>query len=258
MTEVSRVPSSSVDLARDASGMTQADIELPRIALLQAQSQVVVDEKAKAGEFWNTLTSETYGNVLGFVPILPFRNRVRLKMGEGLLCRSDSSLQIGVGDPGGECETCTFKDWNGRTPGECGISHNYLVLIVAKGGSVKDRAKGVFVEPTPLAEPEMGVLQFRSMATKAARKLNGLFVQTQMKRPGPWYYTGYRLWSDPTKNDRGNFFVPQLTSVGETPAPQREQAENILRFIAPSALTYVDIHKAEGAETPVNPDEIPF
>lgn len=260
MTELARTQPQSmgIDLAAGNAGLSAGDVDLPRLALLQGLSQAVADKKAEAGHWWNTLTSEDYGEVISFVPIMPYRNRVRLKMGEGLMCRSDTSLQIGIGDPGGECDTCPLKEWTGKTPPECGVSHNYLVLVIGKGGEIKDRAKGLFKEPTLLEEPEMGVLQFRSTGTKAAKKINGLYIQTQLRRPGPWWLTGYRLWSSQQKNDRGTFYVPEVAAAGATPDHLQKQALNLARFVAPSALTYVANLEIEQSYEAPEDSEIPF
>jgi hypothetical protein len=50
-------------------GINRDDITLPRIKLMQAMSDEVINGSASAGEWLNTLSNQSYGNNFEFVPV---------------------------------------------------------------------------------------------------------------------------------------------------------------------------------------------
>lgn len=214
-----------------AGGMTPQDVQLPRVVLTQAQSKAVADGNAPAGVFYDTLMGDVIGPTFDFVPVISYRNRVYLVMGEGLKCRS-VDMEHGEGDPGGSCDQCPMKDWpekGAKKKGpECNVSHNWLGLIVgmtawtpASHGR-KDQEVAA-VEPI---EPRIGILQWRSMATNAAKKLNGIHLNSSLMNVNArgWQDRVYRIGVELQRNDLGTFYVPTVKLTGLSDAAHKETA----------------------------------
>jgi hypothetical protein len=232
------------------------DIQMPRLKLLQALSQPVIDQDAPAGNFWNSLTSEDYGVAVKVIPVVGFKNRVYLEPGKGLLCRSIDMLH-GIGTPGIECEKCSLKDWpedRGSGGPKCRESRNWVALIIGAAGNTP-RKKGDGTPPQIIAldGPQFIVLQFLSMASAAAKKLNGLYLNAKITNPqAQWFDFAYTLNSGATKNEKGSFFVPDIRPAGKTSDAEKEAAKSLLNFIAGKTLV-VDVDaddETNGAAVP--------
>ena len=173
MTENAVVPHDDSNLMSFGQTRLDAgDIIMPRVKLLQAQSEEVNGDPplGKVGEFFNTLTSVSYGSKLRFVPILPFKQRILLVRNErlaainatladgglealsseakGLTCRS-YDMERGSGNPGIECEACPLSKWQGDEPPHC--SETYNVAATSEEG-------------------ELIVLSFSNSSAKAGRR----------------------------------------------------------------------------------------
>lgn len=182
----------------------------PRVKICQQMSQEVADEKAKPGEFFNTLTGENYGKELSFIPIQPFKQRILLVRderrpqieatlgfpieGTGLQCRS-YDMQTGVGSPGGDCATCPLSKWDGSIPPPC--TETYNVAGITEYG-------------------ELIILGFQKSSAKVGKRL---FSMLRLTSEAPWSRV-YTAKTRAEKNDKGNFFVPDITKSADVPAPE--------------------------------------
>lgn len=239
------------------TGMDAGDIALPRIVLTQSLSQAVSDGKAPVGVYWNTLTETVVGGAFHFVPVLPFRNRVRLVVGQGLRCRSIDMVN-GQGDPGILCDQCEYKDWpeDAAEGGpKCGVSHNWFGLIVAAPkweGAAKAKTTTLTVEP--LAEPEMGVVQWRSMATNTARRLRGLHVRASIVRPNSqWWDRTYLISAEQQTNAKGKFYVPTVKVHGPTTPDALQMAQRAMSAIMGTPMQWEPTGQ-EGEEEQARPE----
>lgn len=194
-------------------GQTQldaGDFVPPRVKVVQQMSDEAAQDKAKAGEFFNTLTGENLGKELRFIPILPFKQRIllvrsekrpaieaklgaALSDGDGLKCRSFDMLQ-GIGEPGIECGACPLAEWGeGNTPPLCTETYNVAALT------------------------ELGDLIFLGFSKSSAKVGKRLFSMTRLTAGAPWSKL-YKATTHAEKNDKGNFFVPDITVEGPTPS----------------------------------------
>lgn len=232
------------------------DIQMPRLKLLQGLSKAVVDQEAAPGNFWNSLTSENYGPVVKVVPVLGFKNRVYLEQGKGLMCRSIDMLH-GIGNPGIVCADCALKDWpEDRSAGgpKCRESRNWVGLIVGASGEIA-RKKGDGTVPTAIdfEEPQFIVLQFTSMASGAAKKLNGLYMNSRLSNPTlTWSDLVFTLTASSAKTDKGAFFLPEIRPAGRSTDAQKAAAQALLGFISGRTLV-VDVDADDDAPGPVQP-----
>lgn len=134
---------SAADLALMGGGMDSEDIAVPRLVILQSLSPEVTTERVgQPGDFYLKGLNLNLGRgPLEIIPLLRSKSRMRWKpmdMGGGILCQSSDGV-TGVGEPGGNCGTCTKKDWihkdakTGKLKPDCDLNQN--VICVLRGQS---------------------------------------------------------------------------------------------------------------------------
>lgn len=112
---------------------------LPRIRLMQAMSNEVHEGKFRPGQVVDPVLGHVYlenpkNDVLEFIPLLTYRTRLYFKgrdEGGEMSCRSDDFLH-GFGDPGGDCMSCSLKDWGGEKqdrPPRCMEQRNIIMYF---------------------------------------------------------------------------------------------------------------------------------
>lgn len=197
----------------------------PRVKIVQSMSAERVGGLASEGDFFNTLTSESYGSILKFLPLQPFMNRVllvrdekrakadqaiaeafvraggkvkeapTLSEGDGLKCRSLDMVE-GHGEPGGGCDECPLARWGaGNTPPLCTEVYNVAAL-------------------TELGD--LIILQFQKSSAKTGKKL---FSMLRFIGPGqaPWSRFYQAETHAETIKGKGSFAVPVVTKTPEVP-----------------------------------------
>lgn len=136
-------------------GFDQQDFTIPRIRLLQAVSAEVQDGVAQPGTLCNSLTGDSYGSEIEFVPLSAMKQRLMFQ-DKTRVCFSPDGL-VGDGMPGGRCDRCAMSAWGSdRTPPPCSLVYVYPSMIIVGGKT----------ESMPVA-----VSLMRS-SSKAARQLN--------------------------------------------------------------------------------------
>lgn len=213
------VPAQPADTGLMTFGQTNldpGDVIMPRVKLLQAQSEEISDATldVKVGDWFNTLTQIGYGPTLRFVPILPFKQRVFLVRSEriavinaaltgaglepfekdasGLKCRS-YDMEQGQGSPGIACHECPLSAWNGTEPPLC--SETYNVAATSEEG-------------------ELIVLSFQKSSARVGKQL---FSMIRM-RPGA-QATVFEATSFSEKGSKGTYQVPRIRPI-ERAAPE--------------------------------------
>lgn len=206
---IARVDDDAGLMSFGQTALRPEDLIMPRVKIAQQMSQEVADKKADAGDFFNTLTGESYGPGLSVQPILPFMQRVllvrqerrdaiesalgtELSEGDGLKCRSYDMVQ-GRGEPGIACDECPLAQWtDGNTPPLCTETYNVA------------------------ASTELGELVILSFAKSGAKVGKRIFSTIRMSASAPWARI-FALTTRAERNDRGNFFVPDFTISKEAP-----------------------------------------
>lgn len=202
------------------TALDAGDLVLPRVKVVQQMSdeaQRGKQARANPGEFWNTLTGENLGDHLKFVPVQVFKQRVMLVRGErikavneqlakgglgpvpegskGLICRSFDMYQ-GRGYPGILCNDCPLSKWGeNNTPPLCSETYNVASLT------------------------EQGELIILSFVRSSAKVGKRVFSMLRMKPGVPWdkvYLASTRAES----NDKGTFYVPEVTVTKEAPSTE--------------------------------------
>lgn len=138
-TETSNLPALSAVDAREMYGeINQSDLVIPRLTVLEGLSPAVTKEKlGHPGDFFVTGFKKNLGSDPLEVVILKRlgRSNIRwkpLKDGGGKLCEAKDA-KTGIGEPGGQCATCHYKDWTTDKDGKqvpplCDENQNFIVV----------------------------------------------------------------------------------------------------------------------------------
>lgn len=215
------VPAEGSKLTLGQTNLRSEDLVLPRIKVVQQMSKEAADKKAEVGDFYNTLTGETYGKTLVIQPILSFMQRIflvrqerrekadrileaegmeALSDGDGLKCRSFDMFE-GKGEPGIECNLCPLSKW---TKG-------------AKGEQVPPLCTETY---NVAASNEIGELVIVSFSRSSARVGKRFFSAIRIGgQVAPWTKL-YELQTHEERNDQGIFWVPDFRISADRPAPE--------------------------------------
>lgn len=174
--------------------MDASDFKIPMYTILQPLSQIVSDEKGKAGEFYDQTVGESLGNELEVVLISFTKPRVRwageFQRGSKPLCRSFDGI-VGTGVPGGSCAKCPLREWNGNEKPECSQGFTWLAYDVKKQSPFRITAMSSHVKPTKQFLSEFKMSQFVQYPMFAFR----LALRTLKEQ-----------------NNKGTYFIPKYAS----------------------------------------------
>jgi len=172
----------------------QGDLKIPRLAILQALSEIVIEGKAKMGEIANSLTKELVPQPVEFIPLFMFKTRARFEMGRGLVMLSRDNLTVTMGlDEFAQYQNKPVEEvpgaaWEGNTPPKFNLVYNFPCLLTTK------------INEFPIS------LSLMKSATDAAKALCSMarFSGEDM------FARVYTLKTKVEKNDKGTFAVPVI------------------------------------------------
>lgn len=231
----------------------------PRVKVVQLMSKERSDGRADAGDFFNTLTGESYGPELKFAPIRTFMNRVLLVRDEKLsevnaalkptgikLDKSSSTLRDrtldmvqGVGDVALRCDECPLSQWQGReVPPLCTEVYNVAAIT------------------------ELGDLIFLQFQKTSARTGKQMFSMVRLGSAGAAPYARfYEVKTNEISNTKGTFFEINARKLQETPPPelikQAQYWDRLLQGLGPVDVTPTD-DEALDADEEVDDSKGPF
>jgi len=179
---------------------------IPRVTLLQSNSERVTENGDKLGTFFNNITMENYGPLFNFIPIKFNYGAAYLTLESGLVCRSDDGITSRDGDA---CRQCPhgeyYKNWKDKkTPAKCGETVDVFGLDA--------------MSLTPC------VLTFKSTSYPVGTRLA---TTAKLNRKLMVYVIGTRLSS----NEKGRFFVMDVKSsmdVSDTMAAEALRWKDVL------------------------------
>jgi len=154
---------------------------IPRLTLLQSNSDAVQEHGEAVGSYRNTVTGENYGETVEIIPLKPAFGAIYFVQGEGMKCRSHDGVTSIHGE---KCAQCPFgvnyKTWNKDNAPKCQETIDVLSI-----------------ETTSM---QPAVLTFRSTSYKAGK----IFVTNLRLNKSA---QAYRFGARREKNDKGAFFV---------------------------------------------------
>jgi hypothetical protein len=188
--------------------VTKNDLVLPRVGISQSthpqlkRGNPLYIEALQQGLFFNDLTNDVYGETLEIIALLKTGSRIwfkPLKEGGGILCRSLNGIDGGTVSP--TCDTCAKSKWKGEEGPECTEFLNFPVILAAN--------------------KQLAVISFKSTALKPARK----WVTRMNMMDKPIFAAVVEVRSNPSKNAKGDFFVPSFSLKRWTTSDEFAQAQ---------------------------------
>ena len=178
----------------------QQDVLLPRVAILQTTSQMVIDEKGKLGELADSLSKEVFGKEFTFIPLYVFKTRCKFILDKGLVCQSRNALDCSMNSDGqhkvGEnCLECAEAQWPPADIGggpACSLVYNFPVINAE----------------SPKAFPI--AVSLMKTSSKAGKKLISLAFRTGEDM----FARKYKLTTEKVTNDKGTFAVADIELIG--------------------------------------------
>ncbi len=126
------------DLPAGFDEVDKEDLRIPRLAILQGLSQIVVEGKARMGQIANSLTKEIFEESVEFIPLFMFKTRARFEKGKGLVMLSRDNITVTMGLDefaeyiGKPVEEVPGVNWEGDNPPTFNLVYNFPVLLVGR------------------------------------------------------------------------------------------------------------------------------
>jgi len=183
----------------------KSDIQMPRLAILQGLSKMVMDGKSPAGYIANALTKEVFGKEFTFIPLFLFKTRAMFGEGRALVCSSrDAKIcsfnSDGTHEPEEDCFECPDSKWppkdapNADKGPPCSLVYNYPVLNA-------DNLKQFPVS-----------ISLMRTALKAGKALNSILMMSNED----WFSTKIKMTVTQKDSPKGTYFSPEFEVAGRT------------------------------------------
>lgn len=174
------------------------DYKMPRLAILQAMSEIVTDGKGSMGEIANSVTKEVYGNSVEFIPLYGFKSRAQFEVGRGLLMMSldNKTVTFGIDEfekyIGVAVDQVPGTEWEGKEPPIFGLIYNFPCLLSGDG-----------MVQFPLC------LSLMKTATKCAKD----FISMTRYANEDMFARVYAIKTSIVNGDKGTYAVPSIEFV---------------------------------------------
>lgn len=174
------------------------DVIMPRVAILQGLSEMVVDKKGEMGDLADSLSKENFGKEITFIPLFLFKTRVMFEPGKGLVMMSRDNLTITmaveeyqdkIGKP---CDDLPESQWNGKEAPKLSKVFNFPALNIAKLNEF----------PISVSFLRTGMKAGRTLASLVLRGGEDIFARK------------YKMTTSIEKNEKGTFAVPHVELAG--------------------------------------------
>lgn len=232
MNEVTKQDTNLTTYQPSPSQVIKSDVVIPKITLMQAMSDLVKAEKAKAGQMVRSSNSEAIGNETMPIDFIP------------LTIKNDWLISEGTVDPKSKKVKYKFKKYEARTNKNEGDEWDYVednipmkrtkiltvfALLPQDIEIEKKMVQDIENGDTPNVD---GVLlpvaiQFKGSSFKSGRDISTLFAKAEsisrtVGKNVPVYGTTMRLSCVEEANDDGSFFVYKTQPTGKTKEDYRK------------------------------------
>jgi hypothetical protein len=208
LAQIEQIPDYLKGLAKDGlEEMGREDFVLPRIAIAQTLSPAINKKKPgfisglSAGQMYNTVTREIYGEEVLFVAVLFSKARIYfedINKGGGIICQSTNALNGGRLCPQ-SCDQCEHSRFgpDGDAP-DCNKFMNY---------------PGFVLDPKAHTIKGMAAVSMKSTAITVAKNWNSLIRLANL----PTYGKVYKISVVEDSRDSNDFWNYKVEPVGFTP-----------------------------------------
>ena len=188
----------------------QEDIIFPRMRLMQAMSDLVSSGEARPGEVLLNIDGHKYnepGKPIDIIPLFYWHSRIMFAPMDawgGVLCKADNG-RMGIGNPGGECMTCDYKEWRTSDAGkqvspDCNRVHNFAVICPSETGEHR-----IAILPLSKTSFRIGTTLLNRMRVLKGPSFAYAFrLSTEMREGSMAKYWAFSLskWEDTNRIDK--------------------------------------------------------
>lgn len=208
--------------------LSNEDLLLPRVELLQGQSPAVLEGTHKAGELVNSISKDPMPEDMKIIPILVEKNFIRWKPrdeGGGIEYRTKDAT-----DPRVQEDT----KWHGEEKPKCTAYLNFLCMVEG--------------EDMPI------VVSFCNTSYQAGRKLLTLGKMAG----GDIFNRKYRLGAQKRQNQYGIFYVFTVENAGSTTDEERSAAEALYKVFEQGDLKFQEETSSTSSDTTLSGENNEF
>lgn len=186
------------------------DVIMPRVAILQGLSQLVIDKRGGMGDLANSVTKEVYGASIDFIPLFLFKTRVMFEVGKGLVVMSRDGITVSQASEeyqeyiGQQCLDLDLCQWQGGEPPRLSLVYNFPSVIIGR-----------------IKEFPISVSLMRTSA-KAGKNL----ISMAMMGGEDIFARKYKLSTELQKNEMGTFAVANIELLGRCTDEEYAIAKN--------------------------------
>jgi hypothetical protein len=235
-TEVSTAQAAELaDVFGTANNVSSNDIIIPKLMCMQGLSQLVMDGKARFGEFVDSTTEEVVGNIDTGIELIPF-------MMEKLWYLSER-----VGDD------YEFKGIEPVTPAN--ENSPYEFMLDGKAMKRQMVRNFYFLNPNDMALP--CIVSFKGMSTRAGKQLATLMYlknPSEGKQPPAYHVI---ISGEKTKNDKGTFAVLKVSKGNPSAVEEQMEAAKWYKTIMSGQAKAHDVVE-EAPKPQAAADDCPF
>jgi len=232
----------------------QQDIIFPRMRLMQAMSDLVTSGEARPGEILLNIDGHKYnepGKPLDIIPLFYWHSRIMfapMESGGGVLCKADNGRQ-GSGTPGGDCDTCNYKEWRSLDSGkqvspDCNRVHNFAVLC-----------------PNETGEHRIAILPL----SKTSFRIGTTLLNRMRVLKGPSYAYSFRLSTELREGSMAKYWAFSLAKWDDTNRIDNRidtysKWEDLFSECKAAHSTFRDAYQTGSMDDgpSVNTEEVPF
>lgn len=195
------------------------DFQIPRLQISQALSPQILRSKPEyipglqVGQYFNTVTSEVYGDS---IRVLAIKNTVsRLRFQGGVLeCQSKNGVDGGHHAP--TCKLCPLKEWGTGIEGrgtDCKEYRNWLLM---------DEGLGM---PMSFSFKSASLIVAKNWRTQLEARM--MLLPNGVKIHAPAYATIYEMKTGEKQGPKGTYYVPIVHIVGPASNAQMEAGRKV-------------------------------
>lgn len=190
----------------------------PRLNIIQTSSEEFKSRLFDAGVFTNSITKESYGNEVELVFLKIKEGAIYLKVGDGLVCRSENGKTSINGDA---CDQCPYneyhKKWDKTSQPKCKSTYDAIVV------PYKSLLEG---------KPDMMLLTLKSTSYKLGKEI----ISRAINLRKPLWAQRCTLSTFSDKNPKGEFYNIKATYPGWIDANVVNTIKELSEYVNSSAF----------------------
>lgn len=232
--------------AQRSEQVLSSDVVIPKLHLLQALSEVVVEKKAEAGQMVRSTTKELLGDENTPVELIPLTFQNLWMLSEGFV--NPKTKEVKYEFRGYEPRTHLNErlDWDYELNGSPWRRTKVMNVFALLPADIQAQANELkkFEETGEMPDLDKAllpiVISFKNMSFKAGKDIATLFakaesISQQIGKPVPVYGQTLKLCCKLEQNEKGSFYVFHTEPAGKTKEEFKAAAQSWYTTLASMA-----------------------